>query len=259
MELGEKILKARLKAGLSQRQVCGEVITRNMLSRIEHGAAKPSMKTLQYLAGVLGKPVGYFLGEVEESGNTEVMAHARESFAQGRYALVLQTLEDYRAPDPAFDWERGILGFLSCLLGAENAAKEGREPVKKKFLNQSERFSGPYVAAPLLEYRDALRKEKKTGRVLNLDDALLQKAKDSLEAGNMDRAVKLLEAVEMPNQEWYYLRGSAAMDQGDYEKAEQYLEQGEPKVCLPLLEECSRIQGNFEKAYYYACRRRGEE
>lgn len=258
MELGEKILKARQEAGLSQRQVCGDVITRNMLSQIEHGTARPSMKTLQYLSGVFGKPVGYFLGETEESPNGEVMAHARESFLQGKYALVLQTLEDYREPDPVFDAEKGILGFLSCLLGAENAIKEGRGPVKDKFLNQSERFSGPYVIAPLLEYRDVLRGGKKTGEVQNLDDALAEKARQALSAGNTDRAVALLDAVEAPNREWYYLRGSAAMVKGDYPGAEQYLEQGEPKLCLPLLEECSRIQGNFEKAYYYACRRREE-
>ena len=62
MELGEKLRQTRLELGLSQRQVCGDTITRNMLSRIENGQAKPSMKTLQYLASVLQKPVGYFLG-----------------------------------------------------------------------------------------------------------------------------------------------------------------------------------------------------
>ena len=51
MELGEKLLRARQEAGLSQRQLCGDVITRNMLSRIEHGTARPSMDTLQYLVG----------------------------------------------------------------------------------------------------------------------------------------------------------------------------------------------------------------
>ena len=63
MELGEKIRMARLEAGLSQRQLCGEEITRNMLSLIEHGSAKPSMKTLRYLSGQLGKPMSYFLEE----------------------------------------------------------------------------------------------------------------------------------------------------------------------------------------------------
>ena len=63
MELGEKIRAARLAAGLSQRQLCGEDITRNMLSLIENGGAKPSVKTLTLLAERLGKPVSYFLDE----------------------------------------------------------------------------------------------------------------------------------------------------------------------------------------------------
>ena len=61
MELGEKLRQARLEAGMSQRQLCGDVITRNMLSQIENGSARPSMPTLQHLASRLGKSVGYFL------------------------------------------------------------------------------------------------------------------------------------------------------------------------------------------------------
>ena len=63
MELGRKILQAREAAGLSQRQLCGDVITRNMLSRIEHGTVRPSVSTLTYLAERLGKPISYFLDE----------------------------------------------------------------------------------------------------------------------------------------------------------------------------------------------------
>ena len=66
MELGEKLKKARLEAGLSQRQLCGDEITRNMLSQIENGSAQPSMATLSYLAGRLGKSVGWFLDEGAE-------------------------------------------------------------------------------------------------------------------------------------------------------------------------------------------------
>ena len=63
MTLGEKLRQARREAGLSQRQLCGQVITRNMLSQIEHDTARPSMDTLRYLAGRLGKSLGYFLDE----------------------------------------------------------------------------------------------------------------------------------------------------------------------------------------------------
>ena len=63
MELGQRLRQARLEAGLSQKQLCGDAITRNMLSLIENGSARPSMDTLLYLAARLGKPVGYFLDE----------------------------------------------------------------------------------------------------------------------------------------------------------------------------------------------------
>ena len=76
MEIGMRIKQARLAAGLSQRQLCGEVITRNMLSLIESGKARPSMDTLTYLAGQLGKPVGHFLGE--QSGSEQAIALARQ-------------------------------------------------------------------------------------------------------------------------------------------------------------------------------------
>ena len=81
MELGEKLRQARLEAGLSQRQLCGEEITRNMLSQIENGSAKPSMDTLRYFAQRLGKPVSWFLEEEGAiSPNSQVMAAARAAF-----------------------------------------------------------------------------------------------------------------------------------------------------------------------------------
>ena len=63
MELGKRLKEVRLSLGLSQRELCGDEITRNMLSQIENGSAKPSMDTLKYLASRLGKPIGYFLEE----------------------------------------------------------------------------------------------------------------------------------------------------------------------------------------------------
>ena len=48
MELGQRIKAVRLEKGLSQRQLCGSMITRNMLSQIENGSARPSMDTLAY-------------------------------------------------------------------------------------------------------------------------------------------------------------------------------------------------------------------
>ena len=258
MELGEKILKARLELGLSQRQVCGDTITRNMLSRIEHGVARPSMKTLQYLSGVLGKPVSYFLGEVEQSPNQRVMAAARECFHNGKYAQVLQTLESFQEPDPVYTWEKGLLGYVSCLMGAESAAKEGKEPVKEKFLSQSRRFSSPYILPPLAAYGERLRSGERPGAE-DLDGALMRRAEEAMEQGNPDRARALLDAVEKRDQTWFFLSGKLALSAKDYTRAEAELIRGPEGRCLPLLEECYLAQGNYEKAYFCACRRREME
>lgn len=56
--LGQKIKNARLEMGLTQKELCGGDITRNMLSRIETGDAYPSLETLCCLASRLGLPPG---------------------------------------------------------------------------------------------------------------------------------------------------------------------------------------------------------
>ena len=63
MTLGEKIKSARIERHMTQKDVVGDYITRNMLSKIENGSATPSVKTLEYLADALGLPAGYFMSE----------------------------------------------------------------------------------------------------------------------------------------------------------------------------------------------------
>ena len=120
MTLGEKIKAARLESGLSQRQLCGDAITRNMLSQIEHGSANPSVATLRYLAQRLGKPVSYFLQEqVADSSNAQIMEQARLAYGRRDAAGVLQALADYRQPDGLFDQEQRYLFALAALDRAE--------------------------------------------------------------------------------------------------------------------------------------------
>lgn len=147
--MGELLRKARLEAGLTQRALCGDRITRNMLSQIENGTARPSMATLQYLADALGKPVSYFLGEVVLTANQQRMLQARQAFAEKRYRAALSILGDCETPDETLDWERGLLGCLCCLSLAEEAAREGRRPVARKLLGQARRFESPYITPDL--------------------------------------------------------------------------------------------------------------
>ena len=70
MTLGQKIKEARLSRGMTQKELVGDYITRNMLSKIENDSATPSVRTLEYLAGALGLPTGYFLSDAVVSDGT---------------------------------------------------------------------------------------------------------------------------------------------------------------------------------------------
>ncbi len=61
MNIGEKIKKLRVDKLMTQSELVGGEITRNMLSRIENGAANPSMETVKYIADRLGVSPAYLL------------------------------------------------------------------------------------------------------------------------------------------------------------------------------------------------------
>lgn len=63
MTLGQKIKALREEKGLTQSALCGDAITRNMLSRMEHDCALPSFSTLLFLAERLEVSPGYLLEE----------------------------------------------------------------------------------------------------------------------------------------------------------------------------------------------------
>lgn len=66
LTLGQKLKKLRLEKGLTQQDVTGDFITRNMLSKIENDLANPSFKTIEYLAKQLDTPISYFLESMVE-------------------------------------------------------------------------------------------------------------------------------------------------------------------------------------------------
>ncbi len=186
MGLGSKIRQARQDAGLSQRQLCGQAITRNMLSLIESEKASPSMATLHYLADRLGKSVGFFLDEnVAVSDNIELMAQARQAYAHKKYSAVLEILRQYHVSDPLFDQEQAYLQALSALALGQQLLQN----------------AAPFQAVPLLE---------------NLDRSSIYYCDD------MERRRRrlLLEGYEQ-------------------------------------LEVRHREQGDFQNAYFYACKSRG--
>ena len=268
MELGQRIRQARLEAGLSQRQLCGDVITRNMLSQIENGSARPSMDTLRYLSARLGKSMSYFLEEdALTSPNLACMSAARAAFSSGDAAGAKKMLEAYRAPDPVFDQEQQLLLACCCMDMAEKAISENRMPYAAGLLSQAARTHSVYHTRAMEYRRICLLRQTGTEdpAVLSaalpcLDDALLLKAEAALSAADPNRCLRYLEAAEDHTAaHWNLLRGEAAFLDKQYAAAAEYYEKAEstiPQQVWPKLEICYRELGNYKKAYAYALKQR---
>ncbi len=63
MNIGEKIRSLRVAKLMTQTELAGNQITRNMLSCIENGSAQPSLSTLIYIASRLNVPTGFLLAD----------------------------------------------------------------------------------------------------------------------------------------------------------------------------------------------------
>lgn len=264
MELGERLRQARLEAGLTQRALCGEAITRNMLSQIENGSAKPSMDTLRYLASRLGKPLSYFLDEeTPVSPNLSVILQAR----QGRGASVLEALEHYDAPDPVFDPERWLLEAIACMDMAQEAIAEGKKPYAAALLEQCAEAGAQTVYYTeelerrrlLLCFQAGQSAASLAGSLPDHSQELLLRASAALEANAPQRCAAILEAGECQAPQWHYLRGEAHFALGEYAQAVKHYEQAEayaPRQVYQRLEVCCRELEDFKMAYYYACKQR---
>ncbi len=265
MELGQRLFQARREAGLSQRQLCGDYMTRNMLSQIEHGTARPSMDTLRYLAGRLGKPVSYFLEEeAVMSPNQAPMARARAAWESGDAAGVLAALEAFRGPDATFDRERALLQNLANLALAEEALDAGRKLYALELLArvQEEGYCGGDLQRRklLLLARAKEKGLEEICRMLpSLDEELCLRGRAALEAGEVNRAAALLDAAgDRDTRQWYLLRGRVDLEAGQWERAAAHFHRVEdtcPEV-YPLLERCYRELEDFRRAYEYACKQK---
>lgn len=264
MELGEKLRQARLEAGLSQRQLCGEEITRNMLSLIEHGNARPSMDTLRYLASRLGKSVSYFLEEeAVTSPNQAVIEAARRQYDSGDYSLSVQTLESYRTGDPVYDREESVLRKLALLELAAQSLAENRQLYARELLEKAEEEAA-YCDGELERRRllllGSIRDRQVSHKLPSLDAELVLRAEESLAAGDHDRAGRLLDAAEdRGDSRWNLLRGGVCLRGKAFREAAKCFHRAEnayPRETAPLLERCYRELEDYKRAYEYACRQK---
>ena len=140
---------------MTQKELAGDVITRNMLSKIENDAATPSVRTLEYLARTLALPAGYFLGQSGLSDGLvpDGLDEARDAFRRRQW---LQCLAALKRDTKAASTDEGYL--LHARAGAEAArlALERGDPAEARelaeaalYYNQEGMYYSPTLDAEL--------------------------------------------------------------------------------------------------------------
>lgn len=127
-ELGRRLKEARLARKMTQSEVVGDFITRNMLSQIESGTAMPSVKTLEYLSGKLEIPLEQLLADDSREETTlEVLLLAKERFREQDYEDVIRILEPEKGEDSIlFDEVEALLArsYLKLAQGLKARLEE---------------------------------------------------------------------------------------------------------------------------------------
>ena len=132
IELGKKIKEARLAKKMTQSEVVGTFITRNMLSQIESGAASPSIKTLEYIAKALDIPLNQLMTDDETAPVSSVVSNDKEStyisakqkYHTQDYIAVIHSLEPTLTEDNSLYDETAALLAITYYKQAQQEFKE---------------------------------------------------------------------------------------------------------------------------------------
>lgn len=121
----------RIERKITQQELVGDFITRNMLSQIENDTASPSIKTLQFLADGLGVPLSYLMQTEQDSQygtefetSESIHSRAKKMFLSGDYVNFIDTAEKNPEILAEYKEENLFLGlaYLEC---AEKHFKDG--------------------------------------------------------------------------------------------------------------------------------------
>ena len=154
MTLGQKLKQTRLARGMTQSQVVGDRITRNMLSQIENDLASPSVGTLEYLASVLNVRLSWLLADEQEEAEAGRTQRLRELLKSGEYAACLEL-----APEHAPDDEQALALAMAAAQCAQRALESERFDTARHLAQRGLAWNNGSLyasAALMLHLRDKL-------------------------------------------------------------------------------------------------------
>lgn len=281
MTLGQKLRKVRLQRGLTQSELAGDCITRNMLSQIENDQAKPSMRTLTHLADTLEVSVGWLLSDDLEQ--SDQLAQARTLFRTEQYAACLALLDALDAQNSELTQMQAICTQHLAHDALLDARFDEAEALARRALTCAD---GCVFALPLLRFSalDVLTRCRLASGGTDdvgtpLREAYLQLGADvayHLAMARCHLAQEHIQAAEreiwsisdLPDgdrAEYLILRGHIALRKEQYENAILYFQQAEELTPLPRLlrrelyaglERCYKETEQYKLAYEYAAKQR---
>ncbi len=144
MNIGEKIKNLRTSKLMTQKELAGEEITRNMLSQIENGCATPSLQTLVYLAGRLGVPAGYLItdGGANETFYKKYSNYPNiiKSFKSGEWAICRDLCLECLTDDGGDNEITYMLAYTSMNLGIDGF-NDGKLKIAVKMFEETLDYS----------------------------------------------------------------------------------------------------------------------
>lgn len=174
MLLGEKIRSARQSRGITQSQLAGDRLTRNMISRIETGTANPSLDTIKYLAKNLSLPVSYLLSEDDDLlfyEKKEKISVIYSAYTAKDYSYCIEKIDSLSGIDDELAYILAVSlferGKKNVIRGALRSAVEDFDRAEKTAqltvlstvhitsVMKMYRSIASNIQAPLLEFDDA--------------------------------------------------------------------------------------------------------
>lgn len=167
-ELGRRLKEARLAKKMTQSQVVGDFITRNMLSQIESGVATPSIKTLEYLASVLEISMSSLIPESNNysSGSYEAFSiiEAKKAIEEGSFHKALDLLEK---GSNDFDDEYNALRSIACLELAKQASSSSELQSAVNYAKQAQEYAQDGLYANNERVEESMHLMNKSAKLLS--------------------------------------------------------------------------------------------
>lgn len=280
MNIGEKIRELRVAKLMTQSELAGTHITRNMLSCIENGSAQPSLSTILYIAGRLNVPAGFLLAEEGD----EIVYRKMNSFANIKRAYTAGDLRGCRSlclsgcPEPddeisllLADCDAGIAaeefwhGKLrsSCRFFDEALGYAEKTVYQTDHIEAQARVFFRYmqrISATL--YSDVLDEQKELTVQYISPFASYVDVLEKTDAGDHESAVLFLSKNDPNSFFAEHIRVRLLMDTSHFDEAKtallQLLKADEPLnevnlyTVLCELEVCCRETDDYKGAYKYA-------